>query len=161
MRKGRKVIGSLRTLNLMRKRGRASIHRESQTSCGRERKYRIKRKVTRSSKTLNLVRKKVRVSLQTKKSCIRTKMCAFCLCFTSVSQKWAKRGSCWRHFSPLPTRLLASASPMCYLTCHASLTLQQVSFHPRQHQALTPNPMPLDLLPCSSRQPCSTLHHWL
>ena len=67
VRKRREVIGSSRTLNLMRKRGRASIHRESQTSCEREREYyskvsyRRKKGVSRSSGTQNLVRKKVRV----------------------------------------------------------------------------------------------------
>ena len=37
--KKREVRGSSRTLNLMRKKGRASICQESQTSCGRGREY--------------------------------------------------------------------------------------------------------------------------
>ena len=37
--KKREVIGSSKTLNLMQKRGKASIHRESQTSYGRGREY--------------------------------------------------------------------------------------------------------------------------
>ena len=65
MRKRRKVIGSSRTLNFMWKRGRVSIHRESQTSCGRGREYyskvSYKKKVTRSSRTLGLVRERIRV----------------------------------------------------------------------------------------------------
>ena len=41
VRKRREVIKSLRTLNFVWKRGRALIHKEFQTSCGRRREYQV------------------------------------------------------------------------------------------------------------------------
>ena len=66
MRKRREVIGSSRTLNLVRKRDKASIHQESQTSCERGKEYYSKfsckrNKVAKSSRTLGLVQERIRV----------------------------------------------------------------------------------------------------
>ena len=51
---GREVIGSSRTLNLVRKRGKASIHQESQTSCrrGKEHHFESRAKERRSYRVI-------------------------------------------------------------------------------------------------------------